>query len=65
MLALVLLLAAAGFAVRLNLAAFDQLIVVVLAETARGIFVGLLRPGRPDECDDGHGGEGAAGSGHP
>jgi hypothetical protein len=51
--ALVLLLAAAGIAVWLNLATIGQMVVAVLAEAVRGIFFGLLRAGGPDEYDDG------------
>ena len=49
MFALVLLLTAAGFSVWLNVITLGQMIVIVLAEATRGIFVSLLRPSGPDE----------------
>ena len=56
MFTLVLLWSAAGFSVWLNVTTFGQMIIIVLVEATRGIFVGLLRPSGPDEYDDGPGG---------
>jgi hypothetical protein len=61
MFALVMLLAAAGFAVRLSQATFSQITIIVFAEAVRGIIVGLQRPGAPDKFDDGPGSEGTEG----
>ena len=50
MFALVLLLAAVGFSVWLNVITFGQLVAIVLMDATRGIFIDLLR--RPSQLSD-------------